>query len=1161
MRKLVFGILFFAIVLIRFEAKAQCSCENSDELSQAQLLLCENFESYVNGSPFPTNNPRWNLWPSPTPDLAKIQPNPTLSSNKALYIQRNGVADPDLLLKLGDRTSGRYRLSWQMFIAKDKTAYYNIQHEEKEGHWAFQVNFDANGIGSVFLHSDTPVSSFPYFKGAWNTIMHIIDLDNDEIELWVNNEFVDAWKFSLGTKGNGQINYGSKLGAVNFYADGGAEFYVDNICMWQKRSSNINIITVYDPVCVKNGTSFYSPAEARHYSLYTSLEYERGDCDPICNWGGDLPSGVTEINSEDYLPNTILRADCLKDKFDQYSAKQLKGEIFPLRYYGRGLNPEVTLTITHEEGSIDDVHVMLYDCNSSSCLEPINIAKNVGKVSFTFIHEGESGRIIVLSPKKIKYTIAVNYSNIIMLNDCINYPVTCNCGEARTDGVMRSLEIGKPSTLNFSNFKYPVTTYAEVNTNTMFLGAESIASFYIEKASWVNIQLTAATNGVGMVLYSQGCGFGLIDFSQSGNNGGSASIQRVLEPGQYYVYFNLIQNRSAGTVTVRVDAQPTEVPINGGAAKACPVIVSKSHKVTIRGTPLLLDGNPLKLSDRILAFSNNNSLKQSFESISWNGSEVTLDLIFDAPNDNLVCGFQENEVISFEIIRGTQVIPVQPIFQPVDQTITNASNLFKNGGKSLIIGFYSRQETAYINIQSLPRLRAGSGYFLVDLSTSDDWSIKTNPQKNWVKVSPLQGEKGYGELEFIIAPNPFTSSRKDTLYIVDSKGNNRPIILEQPGCTGPSITADPDQSYCANQSISLTATGIGTISWRNANGSTIASGSRLNTTVTSTQTFTAISTLNGCTAIDEVMITIASANAGPDQTICAGAQAILRASGGTSYSWSNGGTGAETQVNPTQTTSYTVTVSQNGCINTASVLVRVNPKPLAYAGPDKSICQGVFTTLNASGGGTYSWSTRENKASINVSPPSTRTYRLTVTLNGCENTDSTVVTVYRKPVITLADSRLVFGPTGYIKVLVHDGTPSYRYTWFLNNNPISNQKDLFGLNTGVYKLVVTDARGCSSTFGPQVISIAPKVEPSLSANIRLFPNPSNGILHLQFDLDQSALLEINILDGLGRSTWSQVSRPFYSETLDVDLSQYPAGVYWVLFKTPNGTFYKKILRL
>ncbi len=135
-----------------------------------------------------------------------------------------------------------------------------------------------------------------------------------------------------------------------------------------------------------------------------------------------------------------------------------------------------------------------------------------------------------------------------------------------------------------------------------------------------------------------------------------------------------------------------------------------------------------------------------------------------------------------------------------------------------------------------------------------------------------------------------------------------------------------------------------------------------------------------------------NADAGEDQTICLGESVTLTATGGTSYIWSNGATAASIEVNPTTTETYTVTVKEGSATDTDSVEVTVN-NVTANAGSDVTINTGDSTTLTASGGDTYLWSSGENTASITVSPSATTTYKVTVTNNNCEDTANVKVTV------------------------------------------------------------------------------------------------------------------------------------------------------------------------
>ena len=114
---------------------------------------------------------------------------------------------------------------------------------------------------------------------------------------------------------------------------------------------------------------------------------------------------------------------------------------------------------------------------------------------------------------------------------------------------------------------------------------------------------------------------------------------------------------------------------------------------------------------------------------------------------------------------------------------------------------------------------------------------------------------------------------------------------------------------------------------------------------------------NGCESKDTVIVTVTTtdsqspttvtADAGKDQSICSGNSATLTASGGTSYKWSTGETTASITVSPTETTTYSVEVSDGTSSDTDEVVSYcITDLPTANAGSDVTIKEGESTTLN-----------------------------------------------------------------------------------------------------------------------------------------------------------------------------------------------------------------------
>ena len=236
----------------------------------------------------------------------------------------------------------------------------------------------------------------------------------------------------------------------------------------------------------------------------------------------------------------------------------------------------------------------------------------------------------------------------------------------------------------------------------------------------------------------------------------------------------------------------------------------------------------------------------------------------------------------------------------------------------------------------------------------------------------------------------FASNWDDT----NLKNNSYPLlwVVESPQSeSGITANAGPDVSICNGSSTTLTATGGSTYLW--STGATTASIS-VSPTTTTTYTVTAYDATGTNSDTDDVTVTVNAipvANAGADVSTCQGTSVTLSASGGSSYLWSTGATTQTINVNPNSTTTYSVQVTQNGCSSSDTVMVTVNPSPTINAGSDVTINLGESTTLTATGGNTYLWSTGSTSSSITVSPTVTTTYTVTGYLNGCESTDTVTV--------------------------------------------------------------------------------------------------------------------------------------------------------------------------
>lgn len=221
----------------------------------------DDFESYTVGTYIAVDNPTWwSTWSAApgTGEDALVSNAFAHSPSKSICVDGSGSTATDLLLKLGEKTSGAYELTWFEYIETGKCGYYNIQHFESPGtEWALELYFLANGSGELYAGSST-ATTFNYPKDTWFEVKHLIDLDKDSIQLFINGSLVKKWPFSWQASSTSGTK---KLGCVDYFAgakSGTSETpkaYVDDVHYVQTSASNDPVIGVTPPSITR-----YAPA-------------------------------------------------------------------------------------------------------------------------------------------------------------------------------------------------------------------------------------------------------------------------------------------------------------------------------------------------------------------------------------------------------------------------------------------------------------------------------------------------------------------------------------------------------------------------------------------------------------------------------------------------------------------------------------------------------------------------------------------------------------------------------------------------------------------------------------------------------------------------------------------------------------------------------------
>ncbi|MEI6583522.1 MAG: hypothetical protein WCO43_08020, partial [Chitinophagia bacterium] len=177
---------------------------------------------------------------------------------------------------------------------------------------------------------------------------------------------------------------------------------------------------------------------------------------------------------------------------------------------------------------------------------------------------------------------------------------------------------------------------------------------------------------------------------------------------------------------------------------------------------------------------------------------------------------------------------------------------------------------------------------------------------------------------------------------------------------------------------------------------------------------------------------------------------------------------------------YTYTTAQ-GCVNSATQIITVNPLLDVDAGSDLSICLGSAAIITASNALLYAWSPSSNLSAVSgseiIATPITKTtyYVNGTDASGCTSTDEVMITVYPLPNATIQYTAPVFCNTG-IATVTQSGQPDgiYSADAGLIINTSSGAIDLAASIPGSYTVTYTFSNGtCSNQTTTNLTILVP----------------------------------------------------------------------------------------
>jgi hypothetical protein len=78
--------------------------------------------------------------------------------------------------------------------------------------------------------------------------------------------------------------------------------------------------------------------------------------------------------------------------------------------------------------------------------------------------------------------------------------------------------------------------------------------------------------------------------------------------------------------------------------------------------------------------------------------------------------------------------------------------------------------------------------------------------------------------------------------------------------------------------------------------------------------------------------------------------------------------------------------------------------------------------------------------------------------------------------------------------------------------------------------------------------------------LNVYPNPTRGLFNISFIAEKVDNFEITIIDAFGKLVFQEEKQDFIGEyTKQVDLSDYPRGIYMLQIRTQNSFVRKRIV--
>jgi hypothetical protein len=212
-------------------------------------------------------------------------------------------------------------------------------------------------------------------------------------------------------------------------------------------------------------------------------------------------------------------------------------------------------------------------------------------------------------------------------------------------------------------------------------------------------------------------------------------------------------------------------------------------------------------------------------------------------------------------------------------------------------------------------------------------------------------------------------------------------------------------------------------------------------------------------------------------------------------------------------------------------------------------------TVNLSKGASQ---TIEFDDNLDLSAAGTYTLNISLTYaddeNTADNSQSYSISVFGNPTFQFA-ADTVRTSTFPHSLDAGDGFAAYKW----NNNTTDRYLQVSG--EGMYTVTVTDANNCSAKDSVFVRNTTGTGSLKDLANIRLYPNPVSNYLYVTINLVKRHNLIMDMISPEGKVIYTRKFENMDAYNDEIDVSGYPAGIYYIrVYTSDSMSVYKVVVR-